>query len=120
MLTIRSAATGEERFLSGLGFGTWISWAPDGRSIIALGSSGTIRIDTETSAITRLADWGTFPRLCPDGKTRVFLGEGGIRKRNLDTGEESEVVKSGGHYDLSPDGREVVFQVDGNPRAVKA
>jgi len=122
LLTIRSAATGEERFLSPrLRFVNLISWAPDGRSILALGitgmGSGIFRIDTETSGITKLADEGVFPKLCPDGKTLVFVkGETGgpiIKKRNLDTGEESEVVKGGMFYDLSPDGREVVFQVDG-------
>jgi len=119
ILTIRSAATGEERFLSpGLGFVNQISWAPDGRSVIARGSSGIIRIDTETSEITKLADKGSFPHLCPDGKTLVFRSGGGIRKRNLDTGEESEVVKAEMHYNLSPDGREVVFQVDGAVKTV--
>jgi Tol biopolymer transport system component len=125
ILTIRSAATGEERFLSPRLRGVNMSsWASDGRSVIALGfteaGNRLFRIDTETSEITKLADKGSFPYLCPDGKTLVFQRGGGIRKRNLDTGEESEVVKAEGHYDLSPDGREVVFQVDGNPRAVKA
>jgi beta-lactamase regulating signal transducer with metallopeptidase domain/Tol biopolymer transport system component len=129
-LTIRSTATGEERFLSPRLRGViHISWAPDGRSIIAGGITGTesgiFRIDTETSAITRLAVWSWDNRLCPDGKTLVFVKEGPIiAKRNLDTGEESEVVKgiTGGtgtwHYDLSPDGREVVFQVDGAVKTV--
>ena len=59
ILTIRSAATGEERFLSPrLRFVNLISWAPDGRSVIALGftetESGIFRIDTETSGITKL------------------------------------------------------------------
>jgi Tol biopolymer transport system component len=124
ILTIRSAATGEERFLSPrLRYVIQISWAPDGRSVIALGftetGTGAFRIDTETSEITKLADGGLFPKLCPDGKTLVFRGGGGIRKRNLDTGEESEVVKPGTmFYDLSPDGREVVFQVDGAVKTV--
>ncbi|MGA2586290.1 MAG: tetratricopeptide repeat protein [Candidatus Aminicenantales bacterium] len=127
ILTIRSAATGEERFLSPrLRFVNQISWAPDGRSVIALGITGTetgiFRIDTETSEITKLPDGGFAPKLCPDGKTLVFVkGETGgpsIRKRNLDTGEESEVVKAGIFYDLSPDGREVVFQVNGAVKTV--
>jgi Tol biopolymer transport system component len=130
ILTIRSASTGEERFLSPrLRFVNWISWAPDGRSVIALGlttgpNKGIFRIDTETSGITRLADVGLAPYLCPDGKTLVFAEARGlsIRKRNLDTGEESEVVKvdKGGAagYDLSPDGREVVFQVDNSVKTV--
>jgi Tol biopolymer transport system component len=120
ILTIRSAATGEERFLSPrLRYVTQISWAPDGRSIIAIGTTETetaiFRIATETSGITRLADAGMAPHLCPDGKTLVFVKDGPIiTKRNLDTGEESEVVKGGTmFYDLSPDGREVVFHVDG-------
>jgi len=125
ILTIRSTATGEERFLSPrLRYVGQISWAPDGRSVIALaigftGTEGKIfRIDTETSGITELADTGVFPHLCPDGKTLVFREGGGIRKRNLDTGEESEVVKSAGQYDLSPDGREVVFEVNGAVKTV--
>jgi Tol biopolymer transport system component len=124
ILTIRSAATGEERFLSPRLRGVnQISWAPDGRSVIALGftatGAGAFRIDTETSEITKLEGGGAFPHLCPDGKTLVFFGGRGIRKRNLDTGEESEVVKTGAvPYDLSPDGREVVFQVDGAVKTV--
>jgi Tol biopolymer transport system component len=126
ILTIRSAATGEERFLSPRLSGVLdISWAPDGRSVIALGfeetgQGGIFRIDTETSAITRLRDGGHYPHLCPDGKTLVFLGGGGIRKRNLDTGEESQVVEKTEpvQYDLSPDGREVVFQADGAVKTV--
>jgi Tol biopolymer transport system component len=134
ILTIRSAATGEERFLSPrLRRVQQISWAPDGRSVIALGWStdsnpGLFRIDTETSGITKLAGQDRYvPRLCPDGKTLVFVRGGfetdfysgrTIRKRNLDTGEESEVVKAGLYYDLSPDGREVVFQLDGAVKTV--
>jgi len=126
ILTIRSTATGEERFLSPrLRYVGQISWAPDGRSVIALaigftGTEGKIfRIDTETSGITKLADAGVFPHLCPDGKTLVFRDGGGIRKRDLDTGEESEVVKTGNYaFDLSPDGREVVFEVNGAVKTV--
>jgi Tol biopolymer transport system component len=123
ILTIRSATTAEERFLSPSLHGVnQISWAPDGRSIIALGftetGTGAYRIDTETSEITRLADEGVFARLCPDGKTLVHWGEEGIIKRNLDTGEESVIVKAEPWYGLSPDGREVVFQVDGAVKTV--
>jgi len=124
ILTIRSAATGEERFLSPRLRGVnYPSWAPDGRSVIAGGFTetgrGIFRIDTDTSEITKLADKkGSFPYLCPDGKTLVFAKGGIIRKLNLDTGEESEVVKSGWQYDLSPDGREVVFQQKGVVKAV--
>jgi beta-lactamase regulating signal transducer with metallopeptidase domain/Tol biopolymer transport system component len=127
ILTIRSAATGEERFLSRrLRFVNQISWAPDGRSIIALGwtekETGIFRIDAETGESTRLADVHLLPKLCPNGKTLVFATTDGgpsIRKRNLDTGEESEVAKVGRtSYDLSPDGREVVFQVDGAVKIV--
>jgi len=123
-ITIRSTATGEERFLSPRLRAVYdISWAPDGRSVITFGMTeregGIFRIDTETSEITKLAGRGRAPRLCPDGKTLVFVGKREIRKRNLDTGEESAVVKiEGVAYDLSPDGREVVFQVDGAVKTV--
>jgi len=124
ILTIRSTATGDERFLSPRLRSVWpISWTPDGRSVLAWGmterGTGLFRIDTETSEITKLAGRAFNTRLCPDGKTLVFRdGRGiGIRKRNLDTGEESEVVKAGA-YDLSPDGREVLFQVGGAVKAV--
>jgi beta-lactamase regulating signal transducer with metallopeptidase domain/Tol biopolymer transport system component len=123
ILTIRSAATGEERFLSpDLNGVNQISWASDGRSIIALGftetGTGAYQIDTETSEIKRLADEGVFARLCPDGKTLVHWGEEGIIKRNLDTGEKSVVVKAAPSYTLSPDGREVAFQEKGVVKAM--
>ncbi len=120
ILMVRSAATGEERSLSPrLRHVEQISWAPDGRSVLAVGwteaDSGIFRIDAETSEITELPGHGMNPKLCPDGKTLVFGRVGPIlMKRNLDTGEDSEVAKEGNmHYDLSPDGREAVFQVDG-------
>lgn len=119
ILTIRSTGTGEERFLSPqLRYINQISWAPDSRSIIALGISetetGVFRVDIETSETTRIANIGLLPNICPDGKTLVFVDDGPIiKKRNLETGEVSEIVKAGPwHYDLSPDGREVVFQLD--------
>ncbi len=118
-LTIRSEATGKERFLTpGLRFVNQISWAPDGKSIIALGleetSQGIYQIDVETSEIKKLTDEGVAPRLCPDGKNLLFVKGGPIiMKRNLETGETSEIVKiKGMNYDLSPDGSEIVFQVD--------
>lgn len=118
-LTIRSEATGKERFLTPrLRFVNQISWAPDGKSIIALGleetSQGIYQIDIKTSEIKKLTDEGVAPRLCPDGKNLLFVKGGPIiMKRNLETGETSEVVKIKGiNYDLSPDGREIVYQVD--------
>ena len=119
ILTIRSGTMGQERILQPqLRYLNYISWAPDGRSVVASGITGTqfgiFRIDAETSAVTRLTgeeDWA--PHLCQDGKTLVSMTDWGIKKRNLDTGEESEVVKiadPGNIFDLSPDNREVVFQ----------
>ncbi|MCX6563565.1 MAG: tetratricopeptide repeat protein [Candidatus Aminicenantes bacterium] len=139
LLAIRSAATGEERFLSQrLPYINDISWAPEGHSIIGLRSTeiatAFVRIDTETNRIDLLmADPpGRSPRLCSDGKTLVYLKAGTkeegnelfITKRNLDTGEESKVAKiedtsyHHGSYDLSPDGRDVVFQVAGAVKTV--
>ena len=128
ILTIRSAATGEERFLSPRFRALRdISWAPDGRSVLAFGMTetdgGVFRIDTETSEITVLVCAGAAPKLCPDGKTLVSMRkEKMIKKCNLDTGEESDVVPVTGAlanvYDLSSDGREVVSQVDGAVKTV--
>jgi Tol biopolymer transport system component len=118
ILTIRSDATGEERFLSPpLRFVNQMSWAPDGRSIFAIGitekETGIYRIDAETSATTRMKGLnGLVPRLCPDGKTLVFVKGGimAITKLNLDTEEESEVVRNASlSYDISPDGQKAVF-----------
>jgi len=121
-LTIRSAATGEERILTPrLSFINQISWAPDSRSVIALGMAetklGIFEIDTETGKITKLAGSNHFtPHLCPDDQTLVFIKAGPtITKQNLKTGEETEVTKIAPTmtgYDLSPDGREVVFQMN--------
>jgi Tol biopolymer transport system component len=124
ILTMRSAATGEERMLSPrLRSVDLISWAPDSRSIIARGRTSTesvpVRIDIESSEYTRLPGGNARPRLCPDGKTLLFLTPAAIMKRNLDSGEESEVVKVGKMtYDLSPDGREVVFVANDAVKAV--
>ena len=122
-LTIRSTATGEERFLSTRLRNVWdICWAPDSRTVLAWGmtvkENALFRIDTETSEITKLADGRWAPRLSPDGKTLVYIGKGGIIKRNLDTGEESVGVKVGTEVlhsfdDLSPDGQEAAFQEKG-------
>ena len=126
ILTIRSTATGEERFLSPrLRYIYDISWAPDGHSVLAYGMTereiGVFRIDAETSETTKLAGAFRAPKLSPDGKTLLFVSptERAIKKRNLDTGEESAVAKVGAvGYDLSPDGRQVVFQVDGAVKTV--
>jgi Tol biopolymer transport system component len=120
IITIRSVATGEERFLSPRLYGVnQISWAPDGRSIIGLGfgyknaDSGAYRIDAETGAVTKLAKGGVFARLCPDGKTLVQYTDDGIVKVDLATGKESLVAKGAYRFALSPDGRNIAFEVDG-------
>ena len=127
-ITIRSTASGEERFLSTQLRKVWdIAWAPDSRTILAWGmtvkDNALFRIDTETSKITKLADGRWAPSLSPDGKILVYRGAGGIRKRNLETGEESvgvqvgtEVLKS--YDDLSPDCQEAAFQKNGAIYAV--
>jgi len=121
IITIRSADTGEERFLTPrLRFVNQLAWGPDGRSIIGIGittgsESGIFRIDADTSAITKLRDSGFAPRICPDGKTLLFEKPGPIiTKRNLDTGVETEIVKNRSlFYDPSPDCREIAYQDDG-------
>ena len=116
ILTIRSDSTGAERFLSpNLRFINQLSWAPDGRSIVAIGitekESAIFRINCVTSAIEKLAGQNRFnPRLCPDGKTMVFVKPGPIIvKLNLETGDESEITNAAFFFDISPDGKEIVF-----------
>jgi len=121
ILTIRSTATGEERFLSPpMRFVNQMAWAPDGRSVVALGvhmgaDAAIYRIDATTSAATKLRDLAFMPHLCPDGRTLVFMKAGPvITRRNLDTGEETEVVKSATlFYGVSPDCREIAYQDTG-------
>jgi hypothetical protein len=119
-ITIRSAETGEERFLSTSLRNVWdIRWAPDSRSLLASGmtvaGNALFRVDAETGEITKLADGRWAPKMSQDGKTMVYMGEGGIRRRNLETGEDSVVDKVAvrSFEDLSPDGREVVFENGG-------
>jgi Tol biopolymer transport system component len=119
-LTIRSADSGEERFLSTSLRNVWdIHWAPDSKSLLAWGmtvsGNALFRVDAETGEITKLADGRWAPKMSRDGKIMVYMGQGGIRRRNLDTGEDSIIEKIGVSWfeDLSPDGQEVVVQTDG-------
>jgi len=132
ILTIRAADSGEERFLSPrLRFVNQASWTPDGRSLVALGiterETAVVRIDVDTSAVTKLAGEGLAPRMCPDGRTLIYLkppplapGPGPmITKRDIVTGEESAIIGIlGMFYTVSPDCREVAFQRDGVISAV--
>jgi len=119
-LTIRSAETGEERFLSTSLRNVWdIRWAPDSRSLLAWGMTVTgnalFKVDVETGDLTRLAEGRWAPKMSRDGKVMVYNGPGGIRRRNLETGEDSAVENPAvrAFEDLSPDGRDVVFQDGG-------
>jgi Tol biopolymer transport system component len=119
-LTIRSAETGEERFLATSLRNVWdIRWAPDSRSLLAWGmtvsGNALFRVDAETGEITKLADGRWAPHMSQDGKTMVYNGQGGIRRRNLETGEDSVFEKAAvrSFGDLSPDGREAVFEDGG-------
>jgi Tol biopolymer transport system component len=127
-LTIRSADTGEERFLSTSLRKVWdLRWAPDSRSLLAWGmtvaGNALFRVDAESGEITKLADGRWAPKISQDGKVMVYMSQGGIRRRNLETGEESPGPKVGtdvlnAFEDLSPDGREVVFEADGAIKTV--
>ncbi len=116
-LTIRSAETGEERFLSTSLRNVWdIRWAPDSRSLLASGmtvaGNALFKVDADTGDLTRLAEGRWAPKMSRDGKTMVYNAPGGIRRRNLETGEDSAVENAAVRVfeDLSPDGRDVVFQ----------
>jgi Tol biopolymer transport system component len=124
-LTIRSAETGEERFLPTSLRKVWdVDWAPDSRALLAWGmtvaSNAQFRVDAESGDITKLADGRWAPRISRDGRIMVFMADGKIRRRNLDTGAESAVENIGTSTfaDLSPDGRDVVFWADGAVRTV--
>jgi Tol biopolymer transport system component len=121
-LTIRSAETGEERFLSTSLRNVWdIHWAPDSRSLLAWGmtvaGNALFKVDAETGDLTRLAEGRWAPKMSRDGKTMVYNVPGGARRRNLETGEDSAVENPAvrGIEDLSPDGRDVVFSGDDGP-----
>jgi Tol biopolymer transport system component len=121
-LTIRSAETGEERFLSTSLRGVWdIRWAPDSRSLLAWGmtvaGNALFKVDAETGDLTKLAEGRWAPKMSRDGKTMVYNVPGGARRRNLETGEDSAVENPAvrGIEDLSPDGRDVVFSDDDGP-----
>jgi Tol biopolymer transport system component len=125
-LTIRSADTGEERFLSTSLRSVWdVHWAPDSRSLLAMGmtvaGNALFRIDAETGELTKLAEGRWAPKMSRDGKTMVYNGPGGVRRRNLETGEDSAVENPAVHdiEDLSPDGRDVVFS-DGDAIKIAA
>jgi len=121
-LTIRSAETGEERFLSTSLRNVWdIHWAPDSRSLLAWGmtvaGNALFEVDAETGDLTKLAEGRWAPKMSRDGKTMVYNVPGGARRRNLETGEDSAVENPAvrGIEDLSPDGRDVVFSDDDGP-----
>jgi Tol biopolymer transport system component len=118
-LTIRSADSGEERFLSTSLRKVWdVHWAPDSRSLLAWGmtvaGNALFKVDAETGELTRLAEGRWAPRMSRDGKAMVYNGPGGARRRKLETGEDSAVENPAvrGIEDLSPDGRDAVFEDD--------
>ena len=101
-LTIRSAETGEERFLSTSLRNVWdIRWAPDSRSLLAWGmtvaGNALFKVDAETGDLTRLAEGRWAPKMSRDGKTMVYNVPGGARRRNLETGEDSAVENPAVH-----------------------
>ncbi len=118
-LTIRSADTGEERFLSTSLRNVWdVRWAPDSRSLLAMGmtvaGNALFKVDAETGELTKLAEGKWAPKMSRDGKIMVYNGPGGVRRRNLETGEDAAVENPAVRYieDLSPDGRDAVFEDD--------
>jgi len=133
VLCLRSVKTGEIRTVSSpqLNYFRYISWAPDGRSIIALGldkenRSGMYKIDVQTGDATSIVQFerGTIikqPAWSLDGKAIFYPYTQWTKKlsrvlmRDLVTGQEKELYRKIappdiGSVTLSPDGKYLAFR----------
>lgn len=132
VLCLRSVKTGEIRTVSSpqLNYFRYISWAPDGRSIIAIGldkenRSGMYKIDVQTGDATSIVQFerGTIikqPAWSLDGKAVFYPYTQWTKKisrvlmRDLETGQEKELYRKIappdiGSVTLSPDGKYLAF-----------
>jgi len=132
VLCLRSVKTGEIRtvFSPQLNYFRYISWAPDGRSIIAIGldkenRSGMYKIDVQTGDATSIVQFerGTIikqPAWSLDGKAIFYPYTQWTKKlslvlmRDLETGQEKELYRKIappdiGSVTLSPDGKYLAF-----------
>jgi len=132
VLCLRSVKTGEIRTVSSpqLNYFRYISWAPDGRSIIAIGldkenRSGMYKIDVQTGDATSIVQFerGTIikqPAWSLDGKAIFYPYTQWTKKlslvlmRDLETGQEKELYRKIappdiGSVTLSPDGKYLAF-----------
>jgi Tol biopolymer transport system component len=133
VLCLRSAKTGEIRTVSSpqLNYFRYISWAPDGRSIIAIGldkenRSGMYKIDVQTGDATSIVQFerGTIikqPAWSLDGKAIFYPYTQWSKKisrvlmRDLESGQEKELYRKIappdiGSVTLSPDGKYLAFR----------
>jgi Tol biopolymer transport system component len=132
VLCLRSVKTGEIRTVSSpqLNYFRYISWAPDGRSIIAIGldkenRSGMYKMDVQTGDATSIVKFerGTIikqPAWSLDGKAIFYPYTQWTKKlsrvlvRDLETGQEMELYRQIappdiGSVTLSPDGKYLAF-----------
>jgi Tol biopolymer transport system component len=132
VLCLRSVKTGEIRTVSSpqLNYFRYISWAPDGRSIIAIGldkenRSGMYKLDVQTGDATSIVQFerGTIikqPAWSLDGKAIFYPYTQWTKKLSrilmldLETSQEKELYRKIappdiGSVTLSPDGKYVAF-----------
>ncbi|TKJ39224.1 MAG: hypothetical protein CEE38_00265 [Planctomycetes bacterium B3_Pla] len=125
---IRSLATGQERVLDpNLPPIRWLTWSPDGQSLLATHFSvrwpdqplprRVYKVDIKTGQSSVLMQSESRPwraELSPDGKSLFYTsGWGSLLVRNLETDQEekiSEFQPAGLRcWDLSPDGKKVAI-----------
>ncbi len=110
----------------------WISWSPDGKSILAPATDtkvyGIYSIDVETGESTLIREAENPLGKCqwlPDGRHILFINallglKGWDRQlivRDIQTGEERELCRGGFCPARSPDGKEVAVWKPDNQRA---
>jgi Tol biopolymer transport system component len=108
-VAVRTLATDEVQLLRPLlGHVEWLSWAPDGRSFVMMGSdlngaSGLFRVDRATGAVSAIAAGGAsdlrFHGWSPDARKvyyqRGLVGHQVLIERDLASGLERELYQAG-------------------------
>jgi Tol biopolymer transport system component len=129
MISVLDVRTGEERqivpTIDSINFNDGPRWAPDGRSVLVIGTrgeeKGIYRVDVENGAAVPLviipqSQYIVYALWSPDAKS-IFYPQGNptrILRRDLDTGKDTELATMTGPAGipivaLSPDGKWLAF-----------